>query len=50
LSLEQLKRSAENYQPRDLRRSGEGSWHDLGAKIAMGGCRCGRRLGIETAR
>jgi hypothetical protein len=23
---------------------------DLGAKIAMGGCRCGRRLGIETAR
>jgi hypothetical protein len=23
---------------------------DLGAKIAMGGCRCGRRLGIEAAR
>ena len=23
---------------------------DLGAKIAMGGCRGGRRLGIEAAR
>jgi len=49
MAILRLIRALENEQ--DDRAKVNGLFgSDLGAKIAIGDCRCGRRLGIEAAR
>jgi site-specific DNA recombinase len=45
-----LRSDGVNLTALDRRVPAKGAADDLGAKIAMGGCHCGRRLGIEAAR